>query len=114
MSGGEDIKVVVTDMVHNANNSNNGNNGNNGKDVVDANPSPEAKKQTEEEDATDAWGFGRSRSFGSGTVADMPVEREAETYNMNHRRRGTALIFNHMHFDSRLQLKQRNGTHADR
>jgi len=33
---------------------------------------------------------------------------------MNHRRRGIAIIFNHKLFDSRLGLKQRNGTDADR
>ena len=44
----------------------------------------------------------------------MPVEKDSEVYNMNHRRRGIALIFNHKLFDSRLGLKQRNGTDADR
>lgn len=47
-------------------------------------------------------------------VAAMPVEKDSEVYNMNHRRRGIALIFNHKLFDSRLGLKQRNGTDADR
>ena len=44
----------------------------------------------------------------------MPVERDAEFYNMNHRRRGIAIIFNHKNFDQRLGLKTRNGTDADR
>ena len=44
----------------------------------------------------------------------MPVDRDSETYNMNHRRRGYALIFNHKNFDPRLGLKTRNGTDADR
>ena len=44
----------------------------------------------------------------------MPVERDAELYNMNHRRRGIAIIFNHKNFDQRLGLKTRNGTDADR
>jgi len=44
----------------------------------------------------------------------MPVEKDSEVYNMNHRRRGIAIIFNHKLFDSRLGLKQRNGTDADR
>ena len=44
----------------------------------------------------------------------MPVERDAEMYNMNHKRRGLAIIFNHKNFDPRLGLKTRNGTDADR
>ena len=44
----------------------------------------------------------------------MPVEKDSEVYNMNHRRRGVAFVFNHMHFDTRLGLKQRNGTNTDR
>ena len=44
----------------------------------------------------------------------MPVERDSEVYNMNHPRRGIAIIFNHMNFDPRLGLKQRNGTNVDR
>merc|ERR1719481_1479104 len=33
---------------------------------------------------------------------------------MTHRRRGQAIIFNHMKFDSALQLSPRNGTDVDR
>ena len=44
----------------------------------------------------------------------MPVERDSEQYNMNHRRRGKAMIFNHKNFDPRLGLKARNGTDRDR
>ena len=51
--------------------------------------------------------------FFQNTVK-MPVDRDSETYNMNHRRRGYALIFNHKNFDPRLGLKTRNGTDADR
>ncbi len=47
-------------------------------------------------------------------IAHMPVERDAEMYNMNHKRRGVAIIFNHKNFDPRLGLKTRNGTDADR
>ena len=32
----------------------------------------------------------------------MPVEKEAEEYNMNHNRRGKAVIFNHDVFECRL------------
>ena len=44
----------------------------------------------------------------------MPTEKDATHYNMGHRRRGKAYIFNHMHFDPVQQLKARNGTDADR
>ena len=44
----------------------------------------------------------------------MPVDRDSEIYNMNHRRRGIALVFNHKNFDQRLGLKVRNGTDTDR
>lgn len=64
-------------------------------------------------DQADAWGFSRPNNQ-SQNVAVMPVEKDSEVYNMNHRRRGIALIFNHKLFDSRLGLKQRNGTDADR
>ncbi len=44
----------------------------------------------------------------------MPAERDAETYNMNHRRRGLALIFNHKNFEPRRGLGTRIGTDVDR
>lgn len=44
----------------------------------------------------------------------MPAERDAESYNMNHKRRGLALIFNHKNFETRLGLGTRNGTDVDR
>ena len=44
----------------------------------------------------------------------MPVDRDSEIYNMNHRRRGIAIVFNHKNFDQRLGLKVRNGTDTDR
>ena len=74
-------------------------------------------------DDTDAWPSFGSRTAHSasviapptfGPVIRMPVERDSEVYNMNHPRRGTAIIFNHMYFDQRLGLKQRNGTNVDR
>ncbi len=77
-------------------------------------------------DQSDAWPQGWRRGGGRGAsptpppappgaaVADMPVAKDSEVYNMNHRRRGVAFIFNHMHFDEKLQLKQRNGTNCDR
>ena len=65
----------------------------------------------------DAWGFGsggRVDARPHQNVARMPVERDAEMYNMNHKRRGIALVFNHKNFEPRLGLKTRNGTDADR
>lgn len=42
----------------------------------------------------------------------MPVERFGSEYNMNHKNRGFALIFNHEFFDV-PSLKSRSGTGAD-
>ena len=42
----------------------------------------------------------------------MPVERYASEYNMNHAKRGIALVFNHEHFDM-VSLKSRTGTNVD-
>lgn len=42
----------------------------------------------------------------------MPVERYASEYNMNHSKRGLAIIFNHEHFDV-MSLKSRAGTNVD-
>lgn len=42
----------------------------------------------------------------------MSVEQYAKEYNMTHKKRGIALIFNHEHFDS-YSLKSRAGTNVD-
>ena len=81
--------------------------------------SPPVKPMDEEItlDQADAWGFGGLRNQFSVPERGikMPVDRDSETYNMNHRRRGNALIFNHKNFDPRLDhLKTRNGTDVDR
>ena len=47
-------------------------------------------------------------------TARLPVEKDATHYNMSHRRRGKAYIFNHMHFDPVQQLVDRKGTNVDR
>ena len=44
----------------------------------------------------------------------MPTSKDAEFYNMNHKKRGKAFVFNHMNFDPRLQLIPRKGTNCDR
>ncbi|KAJ9576241.1 hypothetical protein L9F63_006903 [Diploptera punctata] len=45
-------------------------------------------------------------------VACMPVDRNAIYYNMNHSKRGLAVILNHEHFEINT-LKQRTGTNVD-
>jgi len=59
-------------------------------------------------------GSGASGAVPGGGGVTMPTEKDAEVYNMNHRRRGKAIVFNHMNFDPRLNLKMRNGTNNDR
>lgn len=61
-------------------------------------------------DEGDAWG-----SHGSPItrrVAKMPVDRYSAYYNMKHKNRGMAIIFNHELFDIH-SLKPRTGTHVD-
>lgn len=41
------------------------------------------------------------------------AEYEAECYNMNHTRRGIAIIFNNKQFDSRTGMGERSGTDVD-
>lgn len=55
--------------------------------------------------------FSFSKAYGK-TYAKMPVERYASEYNMNHAKRGLALVFNHEHFDI-PSLKSRTGTNVD-
>lgn len=45
-------------------------------------------------------------------VARMPTERNAMEYNMSHKKRGLALIFNHEFFDI-PSLECRKGTNID-
>lgn len=52
------------------------------------------------------------RSSNNHQIARMPVERFGSEYNMNHKNRGYALIFNHEFFDV-PSLKARSGTSAD-
>ncbi|PNF16219.1 Caspase-1 [Cryptotermes secundus] len=61
-------------------------------------------------DAGDALGQPNFRP--NCRVAVMPVERNSAYYNMFHKRRGRAVIFNHEHFDI-PSLKPRNGTNVD-
>jgi len=86
----------------------------NGSSETDSNEIREDEEITL--DQADAWGFGGrgASQVPAGNTAKMPVDRDSELYNMNHRRRGHAIIFNHKNFDPRLGLKTRNGTDADR
>lgn len=61
-------------------------------------------------DEGDAWG-GQDSSSGR-RYANMPVDRNAPYYNMKHKNRGMAIIFNHEHFDIH-SLKSRTGTNVD-
>lgn len=45
--------------------------------------------------------------------AKMPVERNAVYYNMNHQKRGIAIILNHENFMGNLNLRARSGTMLD-
>lgn len=47
-------------------------------------------------------------------TAKTTVDRNAVYYNMNHRNRGMAIIFNHENFKTNLNLKARSGTNLDR
>ena len=44
----------------------------------------------------------------------MSTHKDDEKYNMNHKRRGKAIIFNHMDFKPSLKLESRHGTNFDR
>ncbi|XP_037084187.1 caspase-1-like [Pollicipes pollicipes] len=64
-------------------------------------------------DAADAgmFGFGRSQPIA---VARAPTSKDSFLYNMEHVRRGRAVIFNHRDFHPEQQMKMRNGTDVDR
>uniref|UniRef100_A0A1A9VDR7 Caspase n=1 Tax=Glossina austeni TaxID=7395 RepID=A0A1A9VDR7_GLOAU len=55
-----------------------------------------------------------TRSYGAlpNYSARMPTDRHAIEYNMRHKNRGLALIFNHEHFEVPT-LKSRSGTNVD-
>lgn len=53
-----------------------------------------------------------SRYMHQNVVSTMPSERFATHYNMNHKHRGIAYIFNHQDFTVH-GLRPRNGTQLD-
>jgi len=48
-----------------------------------------------------------------GDVLDAPVGKYDLNYNMDHPKRGRALIFNHFEYDDNLELEARHGTKED-
>lgn len=78
-------------------------------------PSPTVGSPDIASDRIDArWWSKGTGSNGMPAGVPMPTAKDAEFYNMDHRRRGKAFVFNHMNFDPRLQLRPRNGTNCDR
>lgn len=43
----------------------------------------------------------------------MPVDKDAKDYNMNHGKRGVAVIIYHTDYDDKMELKHREGTDHD-
>lgn len=62
-------------------------------------------------DEGDVLGF-RRPTYDNKLVARMPVSHDAMFYNMNHKKRGLAVIFNHEYFEME-KLKPRSGTDVD-
>ncbi|KAL5276158.1 CASP7 family protein [Megaselia abdita] len=69
---------------------------------------------SDEIDVTTLFNAGSQNRENQGPlVAHMPVDKYSYEYNMNHKFRGKALIFNHEFFDLDF-LKERKGTNVDR
>lgn len=62
-------------------------------------------------DEGDVFGFRKAR-FDNRVYARMPVDKDAMFYNMNHKNRGRAVIFNHENFQID-RLRPRSGTEVD-
>merc|ERR1712088_1288396 len=103
------------ELIHTVTNNGNGN----GNGIFGSNGHHSDEEREDKEitiDQADALWFGSRGAVAqpAQNVAAMPVEKDSEIYNMNHKRRGFAIIFNHKNFDQRLGLKVRNGTDTDR
>lgn len=62
-------------------------------------------------DQVDVFGF-KKPNYDNKLVAHMPSERDDMFYNMTHKRRGLAVIFNHENFEID-KLRSRTGTLID-
>ena len=80
---------------------------------VSSEPSPDLDIA---DDRMDARWFSRGTGASNGVAGGVPMSttKDADQYNMHHRRRGRAFVFNHLNFDPRLNLNTRNGTNCDR
>jgi len=86
-------------------------------DIVDNLPAREEPETSPDipSDAMDARGWlGLGRANGGPQGIPMPTHKDDDKYNMNHKRRGKAIIFNHLNFHPSLGLNTRNGTNCDR
>ncbi|XP_039277581.1 caspase-1 isoform X2 [Nilaparvata lugens] len=70
-----------------------------------------SKSEANGSDEPDVFSFSNNDASNKNE-AKSPVAKESLFYNMNHKSRGLAIIFNHEKFDSD-SLKQRNGTNVD-
>nr|AZR38347.1 caspase-1 isoform 1 [Laodelphax striatellus] len=70
-----------------------------------------SKPKANGEDEPDVYPFPVPHDPKKGE-ARSPVAKESLFYNMNHKERGLAIIFNHEHFEID-NLKQRSGTNVD-
>lgn len=61
----------------------------------------------------DAFQFPESGTSPIKDTLDSPVSKFDRNYNMEHAKRGQALIFSHLKYDDDLNLSERNGTEAD-
>ncbi|XP_026480652.1 caspase-1-like [Ctenocephalides felis] len=76
----------------------------------ESNKESEAFTKVIKNDEGDA--LGTSLPMGKNIIAKMPVSIDSECYNMEHKHRGHAIIFNHKTFNV-SQLKERHGTDVD-
>ena len=78
-------------------------------------PEDEAEK-LKEADGDDAEDYTLKDDTPKSEKGGMPMSttKVADQYNMHHRRRGRAFVFNHLNFDPQLNLKKRDGTNCDR
>ena len=54
-----------------------------------------------------------SRRGGAGAVPQSESDFVADKYNMNHKERGIAIIFNNVNFHKRTQMSTRTGSDVD-